>query len=124
MVDKNNYTTKGFPSGTILFKLPMQKLIIGTRKTAGKFQDNILSLDTYMTSVNKNGEDFNCYVKLNYERLKARGEHCNGVISNHFKGYKVVQDKYFFRYTATKKDGYEYREYINHKKLMVLMLNK
>lgn len=66
----------------LLFKLLMQKAIIDTRATASLLRENLSSLDTYMSTVKSNIEQFNKYVKVNWEGLKARGESCDDLMIN------------------------------------------
>jgi hypothetical protein len=61
----------------LLFKLLMQKAIIDTHATANLLRKNLSSLNIYMTMVKSNIEQFNKYVKVNWEGLKAHGESCN-----------------------------------------------
>ena len=65
----------------------MTNVIIDTRVTTGKFGDNTSSLET---SINTNVEEFNRYVNINYEGMKAQGERCGNIMLNLFKGYKTV----------------------------------
>ena len=82
LVEIIKYTMSGHPSDHMLLKLLMQKAVIDTRETSGKFRYNLLSLDTYVTTSDANIEEFNIYVKLNYKVLKARGEQCYDIMSN------------------------------------------
>ena len=38
---------------------------------------NLSNLDSNMDTVNSNIEEFNCYIKLKYQGLKAKGELCD-----------------------------------------------
>mmetsp|Transcript_26511 Transcript_26511/g.47908 ORF Transcript_26511/g.47908 Transcript_26511/m.47908 type:complete len:172 (+) Transcript_26511:524-1039(+) len=60
----------------------MQKAIIDTRATSSLLRENLSSLDTYMATIKSNIEEFNEYVKQNYEGLLARGERCDDIMIN------------------------------------------
>ena len=51
------------------------------------------SLDTYIATVNSEIYRFNEYANINYEALNARGEKCNDMMLNLFKGYIADEDK-------------------------------
>ena len=51
------------------------------------------SPDTYNVMVNSDIDKFNEYDKINFEALTARGERCDEIISNLFKGYIATGDK-------------------------------
>ena len=112
------------PCGPLLFKLLMQKAIIDTRATASLLRENLSSLDTYVSSVKSNIEDFNKYVKMNHEGLKARGERCDDLMINLFKGYQSASDGEFVRYIKQKKDAYDDGDDMTPESLMTLALNK
>jgi len=108
----------------LLFKLLMQKAIIDTRATASLLRENLSSLDTYMSTVKSNIEQFNKYVKVNWEGLKARGESCDDLMINLFKGYQSASDREFVRYIKQKRDAYDDGGDIQPEALMTLALNK
>lgn len=112
------------PSGPLLFKLLMQKAVIDTRATASLLRENLSSLDTYMSTINSNVKEFNLYVKTNYEGLRARGERCDDIMINLFKGYVSASDSEFVRYIRAKKDKYEDGEDLTPEQLMTFALNK
>jgi hypothetical protein len=124
LAERDKYHINHVPCGPLLFKLLMQKAIIDTRATASLFRDNLSSLDTYIVTVNSNITDFNDYVKRNYEGLRARGERCDDIMTNLFKGYRCASDKEFVRYIAQKKDAYDDGEDMTPEQLMTLALNK
>jgi len=113
-----------YPCGPLLFKLLMQKAVIDTRATASLLRENLSSLDTYMSSIQSNIEDFNKYVKMNYEGLKARGERCDDIMINLFKGYMCASDGEFVRYMKQKKDSYDDGTDMTPEQLMTFALNK
>jgi hypothetical protein len=73
----------------------MQKAIIDTSTTSSLLRENLSSLDTYMVTIKSNIKEFNEYVKQNYEGLLARGERCNDIMINLFKGYMAASDSEF-----------------------------
>jgi hypothetical protein len=123
-VQQPNHPENTRPSGALLFKLLMQKAIIDTRATASLLRENLSSLDTHMSVVKSNIEDFNKYVKENYEGLKARGERCDDLMVNLFKGYECASDQEFVRYIKMKKDDYDDGTDMEPENLMTLALNK
>jgi hypothetical protein len=46
-----------------------------------------------MAKIQSNIEEFNKYVKVNWEGLKARGERCDDLMINLFKGYQAASDR-------------------------------
>ena len=90
--------------GELLFKLITKKSIIDIRATATHLQENLTNLDTYMSTVNYNIKNFNQYIKVNVDGLKARGECKDDLIINLFKAYQVASDGEFVRYIKTKMD--------------------
>ena len=67
------------------------------------FWENLLSLDTYIASINSNIEEFNKYVKLNYHVLKAWAERYDNLIVDLFKSFQWATDRIFFRYIKLKR---------------------
>ena len=68
------------PVGEFIFKLMMKNAIIETRATATHLRENLTNLDTYMSTVNSDIENFNNDVKVNVDRLKERGERTDDLI--------------------------------------------
>ena len=57
------------PSCPLLFKLLMQKVIIDNWSNSSLMQENESNLDLYMATVKLDIEEFNRYMKLNYQGL-------------------------------------------------------
>ena len=110
--------------GALLFKLLIHNAIIDTRSTASNIRENLSSIDTYTATVKSEIDKFNEYAKINYEGLTARGDRCNYMVSNVFKGYVEAQDKEFVRYVQHQNDKYENSDNIHKDKLITLTLNK
>ena len=89
-----------------LFKLMIQKSVIDKRATSTHLRENLTNLDAYMSTVNSDIENFNQYVQVNVDGLKARGESTHNLIINLFKAYQVASDGKFVRYIKTKRDQY------------------
>ena len=87
-------------------------------------RNNLYSLDTYITTVNSGIDKSNEYAMINYESLTARGERCNDMVSNLFKGYLAEGYKQFMRYIQHQKDKCDDGNNIDKYNLMVLALNK
>jgi hypothetical protein len=102
----------------------MQKAIIDTRATASLLRENLSSLDTYMSTVKSNIKQFNKYVKFNWEGLKARGESCDDLMINLFKGYQSTSDREFVHFIKQKRDAYDDGGDIQPEALMTLAFNK
>jgi hypothetical protein len=71
----------------------MQKAIIDTLVTASPLCENLSSLDTYISMVKSNIKQFNKYIKVNWEGLKAQGESCDDIMINLVKGYQSASDR-------------------------------
>ena len=105
--ERDTYHINNVPSGSLLFKHLMQKSIVDSRATVSMMKENLSNLDSYMTSVNSNVEEFNQYVKLNYDGLKARGHQCSDLLVHLWKAYLIVSDKSFVEYIRLKKIAYD-----------------
>ena len=81
------------PCRDLIFNILLQKAIIDTRATASTIRENLYSLDTYIAMIKYDIVKFNEYAKIKYEALPARGDRCDNMMSNLFKGYLVVGEK-------------------------------
>ena len=125
LAERDLYHINGQPSGPLLFKLLMQKAIIDTWATSSLMRENLSNLDSYMTTVKSDIEEFNRYVKLNYQGLQARGERCDDIMIHLFKAYLVASDREFVSYIKLKKMEHEEgRNRLQPEQLMTLALNK
>ena len=88
------------------------------------FQDNLSSVDTYIPSVKLDVKNFNDYVKLNSEGLKARGEQCPDLMANLFKGYRAASDKDFVRCIAQKIELFDNIGVMSEEQLIQFSLKK
>ena len=68
-----------------------------TRSTANHLRENLINLGSYMSTVNSYIENFNQYVKVNVDGIKARGERIDDLINNLFKAYQVASYGEFVR---------------------------
>ena len=107
LAERNQYHINGIPSGPLLFKLLMQKAIINTWATTSLMRENLSNLDSYMTNVKSDVEEFNRYVKRNHQGLQTRGERCDGIMIHLFKAYLVAPDQEFVTYIKLKKMEHE-----------------
>ena len=73
MSEYSKYMDGETPVGEQLFKLAMKKFIVETRAASSHLQENLTNLDTYMSTANPKNEKSNHYVKVNVNRLNARG---------------------------------------------------
>ena len=89
--------------GYILIKFLIKNAIIKTRDTDTCLQENVMYLDTYITTVNSNFDTFNQFLKLNVDVLKARGKSIDNIMVNIVKAYQLESDAYFVRYLNSKK---------------------
>ena len=76
-----------------------------------------------MSTIKSKIRQFNEYVKLNYEGLKARGGKCEDIMIHSFKAYLAVRDKRFVKYMELKKINYDDGNPITPERLMALALN-
>ena len=60
--ERESYHINNVPSGPLLFKLLMQKAIIDTWATASLMREYLLNLDSYITTVKSDIEEFSRYV--------------------------------------------------------------
>ena len=91
--------------GELIFKLMMQKAVINTRALATYLRENIINMDTYMSTVNLDIKNFNQYVKVNVDGLIARGERTDDLMINLFKAYQEFFNRDFVRYIKPKEIG-------------------
>ena len=125
LAERDQYHINGIPSGLLLFKLLMQKAIIDTWATSSLMRENLSNLDSYMSTVKSDIEEFNRYVKLNYQGLQARGERYNDMMIHLFKAYLIASDREFVTYIKLKKMEHEEgRNCLQPEELMTLALNK
>ena len=102
----------------------MQKAIVDTCLTMNYFHENLLSLDMYMASINSDIVEFNKYIKLNCDGLVARGEGCDDLMVNLFKGYASAADDNFVKYMADHRTQYDNGTNYTPERLMSLAFNK
>jgi hypothetical protein len=100
LAEQNKYHIRQHPctNPNLLFKLLMQKAVINTHETSSLLQESLSNLDTYMSTVKSNIKEFNKYVKVNWEGLKAHSKSCNDLMINLFKGYQNASDHEFIHY--------------------------
>jgi hypothetical protein len=55
-----------------------------------------------MSTIKSNIGEFNKYVKVNWEGLKAHSKSCNDLMINLFKGYQNASDHEFVHYIKKK----------------------
>jgi hypothetical protein len=77
-----------------------------------------------MSTVKSNTKEFNKYVKVNWEGLKASGKGCNDPMINLFKGYQNASEHEFVHYIKQKRDNYDDSADMQPETLMMLALNK
>ena len=103
----------------------MQKAIIDTWATSSLMREKLSNLDSYITTMKSDIEEFNRYVKLNYQGLQARGEQYDNIMIYLFKAYLVASDREFVSYIKLKKmEHKEARNRLLPEELMTLALNK
>jgi len=122
--ETEEYTIGDTPVGIKFLKHILDRATVDTRSTASHLRQNLTDLDSYMSTVNSNIEEFNNYVKTNQQGLKARGERTDDLMINLFKGYAAAKDANFIKYIDTKKDMYDEGEDITSKQLMRFALNR
>ena len=110
--------------GELLFKLMMQKAVINTKAAAIYPRDSLTNIYTYISTVNLSIKNFNQYVKVNVDGLKARGERTNDLMINLFKAYQVSSKGEILRYVKTKIDRYNDGYNLSTNEIMSSALNK
>ena len=116
--ESNKYMEDETPVGELLLKLMMQKTFINTGATYTHRIENLTNLDTYISKVNSDIDNFNQYVKVTVGGLKARGQCTYDLMINLLKAYQVASDGKFVRYINTKRDQYDNRYNISTDELM------
>ena len=71
--DETEYKGAGFTCAPLIIKVAMNLAIVDTRATSAHLRSTLTSLDTYMTSVNSDIQQFNLHVKQTVHGLQARG---------------------------------------------------
>jgi hypothetical protein len=104
LAELDSYHVQGVGCGPLLFKVIMGKAVVDNRATASFYRNNLLELDSYMSTINGDVALFNHYVKQQVYNLKARGETVNDLLLNLFKGYRATSDSKFSRYIMDKQD--------------------
>ena len=124
LAETDKYVVNGHYSGVLYLKLMTLKAIVDTRATASHMRENLTNLDTYMISTARsNIKEFNQYVKVNREGLRARGQTTDDLMVNLFKGYLKVEDRDFVQYMKMKKSFYDDGNDLTVDELMQLALN-
>ena len=103
ITETEQYTVNGTPDGPLLFQYLLLTITIDTRPTTIYICLALSNLDTYITVVDNDIENFNLYVKEQHNR----GEGSQDLLINIFKAYLVVSDKAFVYYINRKKETYE-----------------
>ena len=126
LAERDTNHMNGQPSGPLLFKLLMQKVVIDNWATSSfLIQKNVSNQDSHMATVKADIEEFNRYVKLNYQGLQARGESYDGIMVHPIKAYQVFSDQEFLSYIKPKKmEHNEGTTFISPEQPMMLALNK
>ena len=121
----DEYTINGRVSGACLLKVTIRESHIDTNATTRIIREKLSNLDGYMVSIDSDIIKFNEHVKELLDKLHARGEMTQDLLTNIFKAYKVVSDEDFVNYIKGKEDDYdEGKNDITPKSLMLLAANK
>jgi hypothetical protein len=78
--EADSYTMQGTHIGIMLFKLLMHNANTDTWATASQRCENLMILDSYMSTVNSNIELFNQHIKVNRDGLTTQGESSDDLI--------------------------------------------
>ena len=124
VAESDKYMEGETPVGEILFKFMMKKAVIDTSTTATYLRCKHTNIDTYMSTVKLDIKNFNQYVKVNVDGLKARGERTNDLMINLFKAYQVSSKGEILRYVKTKIDRYNDGYNLSTNEIMTSALNK
>ena len=124
VLQKDQYTINGTPSGALLLRLVIQESSIDTKATTRFLREQLSSLNTLMTEKESNIIDFNESVRGLLDSLAARGESTQDLLSNLFKGYEAASDEQFVKYVLKKQDEYDEGAEITADTLMLLMAQK
>ena len=124
IAEQDTHAINGRPSGSLFFKLSMQKAIVDARATSSHMRENLTNLDTCITTIDSDIAKFNQHVKVNREGLKARGETTDDLMINLFKGYLNAADREFVEHMKLKKNACDDGDDITADQLMSLALDK
>jgi hypothetical protein len=97
---------------------------LDTKATTNQIRTKLLSLDTYITTIDSDIERFNQYVKLLVQSLTARNQSTSDLLINLFMGYGAVSDKVFCAWLLRKQDDNEEGEEMTPDDLMMAAENK
>ena len=92
---------QGAPVGDILIELLTKKTAIDTRATASHLRENLINLDSYISTVKSTIDTFNHHLKITVEELKARGDRTDNIMTDHLKTCRVATDTKPTRYIKT-----------------------
>jgi len=127
-VYKHDYTvpvTGGtMTSGAALLKIIIRECHIDTRATVRQIRSKLMSLPSYLASINQDIPAFNRYVLDLLEQLHARGETTHDLLANLFESYKSVTDKDFVALIKHKENQYDDGEDIDVHRLMHIAQQK
>ena len=102
----------------------IKKAVIVTRTTSTYVRENLNNFDTYISTVNSDIENFNQYVKLNMDELKARGDCTDEFMTKLFEACQVASDGECVRYIKKQRDQYDNGYNISIYKLMTSALKQ
>ena len=94
-------------SGMALLKVIIRESHLDMNTTTNQNRTKLLSLDTYIVTINSDIGSFNQYVKLLLQSLTARNQTTNNLLINLFKAYDAVSDEVFRAWLLRKQDDHE-----------------
>jgi hypothetical protein len=121
---RNDYHIGDIGCGVPLLKVIICEAHVDTNATLRLIRKQLASLNTYMSNVGSDIQQFNDHVILLQQELTARGATTNDLLTNLFKAYKEVSDKDFVQYINKKEEEYDDGTDITVEHLMRLALNK
>lgn len=107
IVDPNNNQVSKFVNGPKLYKFILSKAMVDTQATTSHYSENLMSLDTYMPTVDSDIIEFNKYVRINRQGLRSFGRTPSDLMVSLFKGYFMASDREFVSYMRSLKNNYD-----------------
>ena len=118
------YQVHGFDSGVAFLKVVIRESHIDTKSTTRNLRKQLTNLHGYMVSVGYDITKFNEHVSSLVDKLAARGEVTDDLLTSLFDAYEGVTDLTFKQYMATKQDQHDEGAAITPATLMHLADNK
>ena len=89
-------------SGPLILKTVLHESHIDTKTTSNTSRTKLSNLNTYIDTIGNYIYKFNAQVKTLIQSLLVMRDMSIDMVVNIFKGYKMILDQEFIKYTKTK----------------------